>query len=91
MTVLPVVLPIVVGMLTLALLLSAWRLFRGPSVPDRVLALDTLYINALALLVALGVWWNTTLYFEVALLIGLLGFVGTVALATFLLRGRIVP
>jgi multicomponent K+:H+ antiporter subunit F len=91
MTVLPVVLPIVVGMLTLALLLSAWRLFKGPSTPDRVLALDTLYINALALLVALGVWWNTTLYFEVALLIGLLGFVGTVALATFLLRGRIVP
>jgi multicomponent K+:H+ antiporter subunit F len=91
MTVLPVVWPIVVGMLTLALLLSAWRLFKGPSTPDRVLALDTLYINALALLVALGVWWNTTLYFEVALLIGLLGFVGTVALATFLLRGRIVP
>lgn len=91
MTVLPVVWPIVVGMLTLALLLSAWRLFKGPSTPDRVLALDTLYINALALLVALGVWWNTALYFEVALLIGLLGFVGTVALATFLLRGRIVP
>lgn len=91
MTVLPVVLPIVVGMLTLALLLSAWRLFKGPSTADRVLALDTLYINALALLVALGVWWNTTLYFEVAMLIGLLGFVGTVALATFLLRGRIVP
>ncbi len=91
MTVLPVVLPIVVGLLTLALLLAAWRLFKGPSAPDRVLALDTLYINALALLVALGVWWNTALYFEVALLIGLLGFVGTVALATFLLRGRIVP
>jgi multicomponent K+:H+ antiporter subunit F len=91
MTVLPVVLPIVVGTLALALALSAWRLFKGPSVPDRVLALDTLYINALALLVALGIWLNTTLYFEVALLIGLLGFVGTVAFATYLLRGRIVP
>ncbi len=91
MTVLPVVLPIVAGMLALALALSAWRLFIGPSAADRVLALDTLYINALALLVALGVWLNTTLYFEVALLIGLLGFVGTVAVATFLLRGRIVP
>ena len=64
---------------------------RGPSAPDRVLALDTLYIDALALLVALGVWLDTTLYFEVALLIGLLGFVGTVVVATFLLRGRIVP
>lgn len=91
MTVLPVILPVVVGVLALALSLSAWRLFRGPSAPDRVLALDTLYINALALLVALGIWLDTTLYFEVALLIGLLGFVGTVVVATFLLRGRIVP
>ena len=91
MTVLPVVLPIVVGILALALALAAWRLLRGPSAPDRVLALDTLYINALALLVALGVWLNTSLYFEVALLIGLLGFIGTVCVATYLLRGRIVP
>jgi multicomponent K+:H+ antiporter subunit F len=91
MTVLPVVLPIVVGILALALALAAWRLMRGPAAADRVLALDTLYINALALLVALGVWLNTTLYFEVALLIGLLGFIGTVCVATFLLRGRIVP
>lgn len=91
MTLLPLVLPIVVGMLALALLLAAWRLFRGPTVPDRVLALDTLYIDALALLVALGMWLDTTLYFEAALLIGLLGFVGTVAVASFLLRGRVVP
>jgi multicomponent K+:H+ antiporter subunit F len=85
------VLPVVIGALALALALAAWRLWRGPSAADRVLALDTLYINALALLVALGVWLNTALYFEVALLIGLLGFVGTVVVATFLLRGRIVP
>jgi multicomponent K+:H+ antiporter subunit F len=91
MTVLPIVLPIVVGLLALALALAAWRLLRGPSGPDRMLALDTLYINALALLVALSVWLNTGLYFEAALLIGLLGFVGTVCVATFLLRGRIVP
>jgi multicomponent K+:H+ antiporter subunit F len=91
MILLPVVLPIVVGMLVMALALSAWRMFKGPTAPDRVLALDTLYINALALLVALGVWLNTVLYFEVALLIGLLGFVGTVCVATFMLRGRIVP
>ena len=85
------VLPVVIGALALALALAAWRLFRGPSAADRVLALDTLYIDALALLVALGVWLDTTLYFEVALLIGLLGFAGTVVVATFLLRGRIVP
>ena len=91
MSLLPLVLPIVVAMLVLALLLAAWRLVRGPSLPDRVLALDTLYVDALALLVALGVWLDTGLYFEVALLIGLLGFIGTVVVATFLLRGRIVP
>ena len=49
------VLPVVIGALALALALAAWRLWRGPSAADRVLALDTLYINALALLVALGV------------------------------------
>jgi multicomponent K+:H+ antiporter subunit F len=91
MIVLPVVLPAVIGMLALALALAAWRLLRGPSVPDRVLALDTLYVNALALLVAWGVWRDSTLTFEVALLIGLLGFAGTVVVATRLLRGRIVP
>ena len=91
MSLLPLVLPIVVAMLALAMLLAAWRLVRGPSLPDRVLALDTLYVNALALLVALGVWLDTGLYFEVALLIGLLGFIGTVVVAIFLLRGRIVP
>jgi multicomponent K+:H+ antiporter subunit F len=89
--VLSVVLPIVVALIAVALALAAWRLLRGPSAADRVLALDTLYIDALALLVALGIWLDTTLYFEVALLIGLLGFVGTVVVATFLLRGRIVP
>jgi len=91
MILLPLVLPIVVAMLALAFLLAAWRLVRGPSLPDRALALDTLYIDALALLVALGVWLDTGLYFEAALLIGLLGFIGTVVVATFLLRGRVVP
>lgn len=91
MTLLPTVLPIVIGMLVTAFVLAAWRMLRGPSALDRLLALDTLYIVSLALLVAWGLWRNTTLYFEVALLIGLLGFFGTVAIATYLLRGRIIP
>lgn len=91
MTLLPTVLPVVIGMLVIAFFLAAWRLLRGPSAPDRLLALDTLYIVSLAMLVAWGLWQNSTLYFEVALLIGLLGFFGTVAIATYLLRGRIVP
>jgi multicomponent K+:H+ antiporter subunit F len=84
------VLPWVMGAFAIALVLNAWRLFKGPSLPDRVLALDTLYINALALLVVLGLWLADKVYFEVALLIGLLGFVGTVVLAKFMLRGDIV-
>jgi len=84
------VLPWVAGALVLALALNAWRLLRGPTLPDRILALDTLYINALALLVVLGIHLADRLLYEVALLIGLLGFVGTVALAKYLLRGDII-
>jgi multicomponent K+:H+ antiporter subunit F len=85
--ILAAVLPWVMAAFVLALLLSAWRLLRGPSLPDRILALDTLYINALALLVLEGVRQGSAVYFEVALLIGLLGFVGTVALSKFVVRG----
>jgi multicomponent K+:H+ antiporter subunit F len=84
------VLPWAIGALALALLLTAWRLCKGPGLPDRILALDTLYINALALLVLLGIAFDTALYFEVALLIGLLGFIGTVVLSKYLSRGDIV-
>ncbi|MGL6109240.1 MAG: K+/H+ antiporter subunit F [Rubrivivax sp.] len=84
------VLPWAIGGFALALLLNAWRLLRGPGVADRILALDTLYINTLALLVLLGMQRRTDLYFEAALLIAMLGFVGTVALSKYLLRGDIV-
>lgn len=87
--ILSAVLPWVLGVLALALALAAWRLFRGPDLADRILALDTLYINALALLVVLGINFGHKHYFEVALLIGLLGFIGTVVAAKFLLRGDI--
>ena len=80
------VLPWVLGVLALALALAAFRLLRGPGLPDRILALDTLYINALALLVTLGLAFGHQHYFEVALLIALLGFVGTVVVTKFLLR-----
>ncbi len=83
------VMPLVLVMLALSLLLGTWRLLRGPALADRVLALDTLYINALALLVVLGMRFGSGATFEVVLLIGLLGFVGTVVLAKFLIRGDI--
>ena len=90
MSILPTLLPWVALAFAVALALNAWRLLRGPSLPDRILALDTLYINALALLVVLGLIWQESRYFEVALLIGLLGFVGTVVLSKFLMRGDVI-
>ncbi|MBR9989283.1 MAG: K+/H+ antiporter subunit F [Gemmatimonadetes bacterium] len=77
-------------MMAIALLLNLWRLLRGPATADRIFALDTMYVNTLALLVLLGVWRGSPLYFEAGLVIAMLGFVGTVALCKFLLRGRIV-
>jgi multicomponent K+:H+ antiporter subunit F len=77
-------------LLAAALVLSGWRLLRGPDVVDRVLALDTLYVNAAALLIVYGLRLGTGQYFEVALVIALLGFLSTLAFAKFLLRGDIV-
>ena len=74
----------------LAMVLSAWRLWLGPETTDRILALDTLYINMVALVVLLGLRWNTAMLFEVALLVSMLGFVGTVGLARYLTRGDVV-
>ena len=74
----------------LAMLLAAIRMFRGPAAQDRVLALDVFYMNGMLLLLVLGVRSLSSAYFDMALLIALFGFVGTVALAKFLLRGEVV-
>lgn len=74
----------------LAAVFSFWRLLRGPAAPDRILALDTLYVNTIALLVLFGIYLGNNIYFEAALLIALMGFVGTVALCKYLLRGDII-
>jgi multicomponent K+:H+ antiporter subunit F len=73
-----------------ALVLSCWRLLAGPDVLDRVLALDTLYVNALGVVVLLGMKFLTDVYFEVALVMAMLGFVGTVVTARFLSRGDVI-
>ena len=78
------------GAVGVALLLCGWRLVRGPTLPDRVLALDTLYVNVVAFVVLLGIQQGTGLYFEAALLIALLGFVSTVALGRYLQRGDVI-
>jgi len=84
------VIPIAYALVALAFLLSFWRLLRGPDAPDRILALDTLYVNTIALLVLLGIHLGSAIYFEAALLIAMMGFVGTVALCKYLLRGDII-
>lgn len=83
-------LPVVVAMLATAMVFSTWRALAGPALPDRILALDTLYINALALLIVLGIYLGTSVYFEVALVIAMLAFVGTVALSKYLLCGDVI-
>lgn len=84
------VIPISYALVSLAFLFSFWRLLKGPDAPDRVLALDTLYVNTIALLVLLGIHLGNAIYFEAALLIAMMGFVGTVALCKYLLRGDII-
>lgn len=77
-------------MVGIAMLLGSWRVLVGPTLTDRVLALDTLYINSIALIVLFGIYLRTSMYFEAALLIALIGFVSTVAVAKYLLRGDII-
>lgn len=85
-----IVLPLVIGMVALAMALNLWRLVRGPGTPDRILALDTLSINTIALVMLLDIALGTVVYFEAALIIAMMGFVGTVALCKFILSGDII-
>jgi multicomponent K+:H+ antiporter subunit F len=74
----------------LALLLNLYRLVIGPDLADRVLAVDSLTINAIALVVLLGMAFGTDTYFEAALVLAMFGFVSTVAFCKFLLRGDVI-
>jgi multicomponent K+:H+ antiporter subunit F len=76
--------------IVLSLVLNIWRLFTAPTVTDRILTLDTMAVNAIALVVAYGIWAGTGLYLEVAVIFALTSFVGTVAYCKFLLRGSII-
>jgi multicomponent K+:H+ antiporter subunit F len=77
-------------LLALAMACATFRLLRGPRAQDRVLGIDALYVNAMLLLLTFGIRSGSKLYFEAALVIALLGFVGTVALAKFLMRGEVI-
>jgi multicomponent K+:H+ antiporter subunit F len=87
---LSIALPLAVAMIGLASALTLWRLVKGPAAVDRILALDTLTINAIALVLMLGLALGNGLYFEAALILAMMGFVGTVALCKYLLGGKVI-
>src|SRR5690606_25342682 len=73
-----------------AMLMSLWRLLRGPTAPDRVLALDALYVNGVPQLILFGMLLDSEVYFEAALIIAMLGFFNTVELSKYVIRRDIV-
>ena len=92
-----IVQPVMEGMIVLAMVLvgigsvlATWRLLRGPTAPDRILALDTLYVNSIAQLVLYGMHIGSEVFFEAALIVAMLGFFGTVVLSKYVIRRDIV-
>ncbi len=79
-----------IAVVALSVLLCSWRLLRGPELPDRILALDTLYMGMVALIILLDMRLDTELLFEAALIVAMLGFVSTVALARYVTRGDVI-
>jgi multicomponent K+:H+ antiporter subunit F len=76
--------------LAAAMVAAVYRLVLGPRAQDRILSLDAFYLSAMLMLIVFGIRLGTTIYFEISLIIALLGFVGTVALAKFLMRGEVI-
>ncbi len=90
MSILPYALGICMLAITLSMLLCLVRLVMGPSIVDRLLALDTLFLNATCLIVVLGIYWASASVFEGALLVAMLGFVSTAALARYFTSGHVM-
>ena len=90
MTILPYALAICLGAVTISMLFCLIRLIIGPSIVDRLLALDTLFLNATCLIVILEIYWASTAMFEGALLVAMLGFVSTAALARYFTTGLVI-
>jgi multicomponent K+:H+ antiporter subunit F len=89
-SILPLALGFAILCVGLSFLLNLFRLWRGPLATDRILAVDTLTINAIALIVLFGIAYGTAAFFEAAILLAMVGFVATVAYCKFLLRGDII-
>ena len=78
------------GALLLAMVLALVRLLRGPTAQDRILAFDALYLDAMLVMLTLGLSYRSAVYFEAALLVSVFGFAGSTAMAKFLLRGEVI-
>ena len=81
---------VTLALYALAILLALWRVLRGPRAQDRVLALDFMFVVGLLVMMVLAIRYDSRMYFEGALLMALFGFVGSAALAKFLLRGEVI-
>lgn len=81
---------VTIGCYAIAMVIALWRLMRGPTAQDRVLALDFIYVNGMLVVLVIGIRFASDMYFEVALLMALFGFVGSTAMAKFLLRGEMI-
>jgi len=81
---------VAVGAISFSAVMNLYRLGRGPDVLDRILSLETLVINTIGLVVVVGIWFGTALYFEIALLFVAVGFLSTVAFCKYLLRGNVI-
>ena len=90
MSILPYALSICMIAITISMFLCLVRLIMGPSIVDRLLALDTLFLNAICLIVVLGIYWASTSLFEGALLVAMLGFVSTTVLARYFTSGHVI-
>jgi len=88
--ILPLAVKFALACFALSMLCALIRLLRGPAAQDRILALDTLYINGMLTILTLGIGFGAAIYFDIALLIALFGFVGSAAMAKFLLRGEVI-
>lgn len=88
--ILPLAVKFALACFALSMVCALIRLLRGPAAQDRILALDTLYINGMLTILALGIGLGAAIYFDIALLIALFGFVGSTAMAKFLLRGEVI-
>lgn len=83
-------LPVALLLLAAAMVLCLVRMLKGPAAQDRVLALDCMYLNGMLFMLVLGIYYGSANYFEVAMLIALLGFASSTAMAKFLLRGEVI-